>query len=265
VDAADPEVSEEVGGLDPAMNEPTSITSFFTLPTITRQRHTKIRDPIFDFAQSKIFTCEEYTIAAEELKLTKEIAKRAKAQQCCEKQDLKIRRALEHEKGRLAREAARAEASRLKELRAAGLQARKHALRVEAQHVRAQRIADAAIAKVAEKARKAAELQEQQHLWIARVAEMAQGSQGGRTRVDTIATEPQVLPTQIPSSIPEHAPQFPPSQNHSYFFSPPTGFLPMSSSAHLFFPHLNTPMLSTQPLHPMLQYSSPFHVFQTPL
>jgi hypothetical protein len=80
-DAVDPEVSEEVGGLDPAVNEPASITSFLTLPTVTRQRHTKIRGPIFDFAQLKILTSKEFTTAAEELKLTKEIAERAKAQQ----------------------------------------------------------------------------------------------------------------------------------------------------------------------------------------
>jgi hypothetical protein len=114
------------------VNEPASITSFLTLPTVTRQRHTKIRDPIFYFVQSKILTFEEYTTTAEELKLTKEIAKRATTQQRCEKQDLKRRRAKECEEGCVAKEAAHAKASRLKELRVAEqaeLQAWRHAVR----------------------------------------------------------------------------------------------------------------------------------------
>jgi hypothetical protein len=47
---ADHEVVEEVSALDLAIAEPTSITRFFTLSTITRQKHTRIRDPIFYFA-----------------------------------------------------------------------------------------------------------------------------------------------------------------------------------------------------------------------
>jgi hypothetical protein len=49
-DSADPKVSELIGGLDPSVEEPTSITRFLTLPTVTWQRHTKIRDLIFDFS-----------------------------------------------------------------------------------------------------------------------------------------------------------------------------------------------------------------------
>jgi hypothetical protein len=67
LDAADPEVIEQVGGLDPIVDEPMSITWFLTLPTVTRQRNTKIRDPIFDYAQSKIFTSEESSTTVEEL------------------------------------------------------------------------------------------------------------------------------------------------------------------------------------------------------
>jgi hypothetical protein len=51
-----------------------SITTFLTLVAITQQRHTRIRDPIFDFAQSKILTLDEYTTVAEELNLSKELA-----------------------------------------------------------------------------------------------------------------------------------------------------------------------------------------------
>jgi hypothetical protein len=69
--ATDPEVVRELGGLDPNVDAPTSITRFLTLPTVRRQRHTKIRDPIFDFAQSKILIFDEYTTAAEDMKLAK--------------------------------------------------------------------------------------------------------------------------------------------------------------------------------------------------
>jgi hypothetical protein len=51
-----------------------SITTFLTLVAITQQRHTRKRDPIFDFAQSKILTLDEYTTVAEELNLSKELA-----------------------------------------------------------------------------------------------------------------------------------------------------------------------------------------------
>jgi hypothetical protein len=73
-DSADSEVSEQIGGLNPSIEEPTSITRFFTLPTVTRQRHTKIRDPIFYFAQSKFLTSDEYATASKQLKHAKEIA-----------------------------------------------------------------------------------------------------------------------------------------------------------------------------------------------
>jgi hypothetical protein len=53
------------------------------------------------------------------LKLSKELAQQAKEQQCCEKQDLKRRKAMERKEGRVARLAARDEAARLKELRTA--------------------------------------------------------------------------------------------------------------------------------------------------
>jgi hypothetical protein len=74
LDAGDPEATEEIGGLDPAIDEPASITRFLTLPTVTRQRHSKIRDPIFYFAQSKVLTSKEYNTAVDEMRLAKEVA-----------------------------------------------------------------------------------------------------------------------------------------------------------------------------------------------
>jgi hypothetical protein len=108
------EVIEEVGCLDPGVDEPTSITRFLILPTVTRQTHTKIRDLIFDFVQSKILTSNEYRTAAEELKLTKEMAQRTKEQQRADKQILKRRKEVEREEERVARAAAREQAARMK-------------------------------------------------------------------------------------------------------------------------------------------------------
>jgi hypothetical protein len=72
---------------------------------------------------------------------------------------------MERKEGRLARLAAREEATRLKELRAAEqaeLQAHRQAAWKEAKRIRAQRIADAIATKAAERAWKALQRQEQQ-------------------------------------------------------------------------------------------------------
>jgi hypothetical protein len=42
-------LSKLIGGLDPSIEETTSITRFLRLPTVIRQKHIKIRDLIFDF------------------------------------------------------------------------------------------------------------------------------------------------------------------------------------------------------------------------
>jgi hypothetical protein len=164
----------------------------------------------------------------------------------------------------VAKAATREEAARLKELRVAEqakLQAQRHAVCKEAQCAHAQRLADAAIAKAVkavERARKALERQEQQRLRVARAAEMVQGRQGGRRIEVAIVGEPEVPRAHIFSSIPEQFPHFHTPQNIPYFFSAFPEFLPMTSSVHLSFQQLNTPMQSTQPLHLMLQFSSPF-------
>jgi hypothetical protein len=110
------EVAYELGGLDPNVDAPTSITKFLTLPTLRRQRHTKIRDPIFDFAQSKILISYEYTTRIEDMKLAKEMAEREKEQQHRDKQNLRRRKEQEWEEECSAKAAAREEATRLKEL-----------------------------------------------------------------------------------------------------------------------------------------------------
>jgi hypothetical protein len=180
-DSADPEVFEELGGLDLALGEPTSITRFLTLLIVTRQRHTKIKDLIFDFVQSKILTSDEYATTLEQLKYAKEMAQQLKEQQRINRQESKMRKEVEQEEGRVARAAAREDAARMKELRAveqAELRARRQAQRDKTQHLRAERAALGAptkAAKTAEKARKAAEQQELQRLRAVRAAEMAQG------------------------------------------------------------------------------------------
>jgi hypothetical protein len=65
-DPANLEVMEHVRGLDPCIDEPSSITNFFILPAVTKQQHTKFKDPIIYSTQSKILTSDEYSVAAEE-------------------------------------------------------------------------------------------------------------------------------------------------------------------------------------------------------
>lgn len=76
--SVDPEVFELIGGFVPSIEEPTSIMRFLTLPTVTWQRHTKIRDPIFDFSLSKFLTSDEYANALEQMKHVKEMTQRLK-------------------------------------------------------------------------------------------------------------------------------------------------------------------------------------------
>jgi hypothetical protein len=269
-DLADPEVTMHVGDLDPDVDEPLFITRFLNLPTVTRQRHTRIRDPIFDFAQSKILTCEQYTTTVEQMKVAREMAQLAKEQQRVDRQVSKRRKAVEWEEGRLAKAAAREDAACIKELRAAEqatLWASKQALRDKAQRIRAERLAVAAAtkaAKAAEKAHKMAERQEQQRLWAARAVEMAQGGQGHSRSVNTTTTDPEVPSPNTSSSIPEHFPHFSTPQNLPYFFSSSTAF-PPASPAHLSFQQLNTPMQSTPPSYPMVHFFTPFQLFQNSL
>jgi hypothetical protein len=160
-DTADPEVFEELVGLDPTVGEPTSITRFLTLPIVTRQRHTRIRDPIFYFSQSKILTSDEYAIASAQLKYAKEMAEQLKEQQRMNRQESKRRKEVEEEEGHVARAAAKEDAARTKELRVAEqveVRARKQAQRDETQRLCAEQLALAAstkAAKAAEKGRKA--------------------------------------------------------------------------------------------------------------
>jgi hypothetical protein len=264
-DSADPEVTAHIGGLDPDVDEPPSITRFLNLPTITRQRHTRIRDPISDFAQSKILTYDQYTTAVEQMKMASEMAQLAKEQQRVDRQVSKKRK--EREKGHLAKAIVREEAARMKELRAtkyAALWANRQALRDEVQRICAERLATTAAAQAAKKARKTAERQEQQRLQATRAAEMAQGGQGYSRNVNTTTTEPEVPSPNTSSSIPEHFPHFPTPQNLSYFFSSSTTF-PHASPAHLSFQRLNSPMQSMPPSHPMVHFSTPFQVFQNSL
>jgi hypothetical protein len=166
----DPKVSKEIGGLDPGIEEPTSITRFLTLPTVTRQRHIRIRDPIFYFAQSNFLTLDQYTIVVEQLKITKEMTQRMKEQHRIDRQDSKRRKEVECEEGRAAKAAAWEEAARLKELRATQQveqRATRQVKRDEAQHICAERMAEVAAfkaTKAAEKASKTVERQDQQRI-----------------------------------------------------------------------------------------------------
>jgi hypothetical protein len=205
------------------------------------------------------------------LKYAKEMAQQLKEQQCINRQESKRKKKVEQEEGRLARATAREDAARSKELQAveqAEVRARRQAQCDEIQRLHAEWLALAAATKAAKatkKARKATTRQEQLRLWAVRAAEMAQGCQGGLRSVEAVAMELEVPHPNTSSSIPEHFTPFCTPQNLLFFFSSSPTFPPMPSLGPLSFQQLNTPMQSTQPSHPILQYSSHFQVFHNSL
>jgi hypothetical protein len=58
VDDENPDLCDEVAGLDPAIMVPHSMTRFLTLPTITARINPNKRDPIVNFAKSVILTLD---------------------------------------------------------------------------------------------------------------------------------------------------------------------------------------------------------------
>jgi hypothetical protein len=68
IDDVDHDIEEEVAGLELGMSEPQSITTFFTLSTITARINSKNRIPILNFAKSIIITSYQYVQAAQQMK-----------------------------------------------------------------------------------------------------------------------------------------------------------------------------------------------------
>ena len=91
-DSADPDVAEEILGLDATVHEVDSITRFRTLPTVTQKTKSKYGDPMLDFTTSKILTSNEYMLAVEQLKTTRETAKREKQELKSQKEESKQRK-----------------------------------------------------------------------------------------------------------------------------------------------------------------------------
>jgi hypothetical protein len=60
VDPVEPTPLEEIGGLDPEVHVPDSITQFLQLPSFTPRMNSRWRDPIVDYTNFVILTSVEY-------------------------------------------------------------------------------------------------------------------------------------------------------------------------------------------------------------
>lgn len=178
----------------------------------------------------------------------------------------------------MAKAVARAEAARVRELRAASqaeAQARRQAEREEAARLKAARAAEAAAAKApkaAERTRKCAERQEHQRMRAARAAGSAHWRQdrGGSVYIDCSAANFQFdlgaedLCPSSSSPIPQLLSQYStlPNPNLQYFFTRGSPFTPMPSNAQFLLHLFGTHVQSTLPSHPSqnlhYQFSSLF-------
>ena len=81
VDPAEPTPPEEIGGLDPEVQAPDSITQFLQLPSFTPRANSRRRDPIVDYTKSVILTSAEYEDATIAVVNKRENAIKEKEQQ----------------------------------------------------------------------------------------------------------------------------------------------------------------------------------------
>jgi hypothetical protein len=116
---SDPEEEENVGGLDPDVRHPNSITRFLILPTLTPRNRPNSKDPIVNFARSVILMSDKYVAVATHLKEARGKAVKENEQNKVQKEGIQKRKAAEREEAALGRAVARTEAQRLKELKAA--------------------------------------------------------------------------------------------------------------------------------------------------
>jgi hypothetical protein len=162
--SSNPEIDEDVGGLDPDVSHPNSITRFLNLPTVIECSKPNTKDPIVNFAKSVILTLDEYVAATTQLKEARETAIREKKQNRAQKDEVRKRKAAERKEASMARTTAPEESQWLKGLwvvEQAGVRARQLVEREEAQGLKAQRVADLA----ADKATHASENAKQATKW----------------------------------------------------------------------------------------------------
>lgn len=125
-------------------------------------------------------------------------------------------------------------------------QTRKIAEQVEAQRLKAERVAQASAAKAAkaaEKVRKTYERHEAQRMRIMRIAESAHGRQGHKGSVDIEACEEQGPRLDFSSLVQQQVPQ--------YFFGSHFPFTPVVSNNQVPVHHFGTHLQSTLPSHPL--------------
>ena len=261
VDPTEPTPPEEIGGLDPEVHVPDSITQFLQLPSFTPRANSRQRDPIVDYTKSVILTSAEYEDAAIVVVNKRDRAIKEKERQKQEREELKKRKAAEREEANAQKVAEREESLRWKEQRQQekdAVQARKAAEREEAARIKAQRaleLAQARAEKVAEKTRRLAAKRPSSVSRAPQNAEACQDVGVGNHAFTQPPSPPLALgqfffssPTNIPSlshfGMHPHSgtpfPQFPivyqvppvPAQhNHAWSASIPGGRLPTEERA----------------------------------
>ena len=214
VDPAEPTSPDEIGGLDPEVQAPDSITQFLQLPSFTPRANSRRRDPIVDYTKSVILTSAEYEDAAIAVQNQRENAIKEKERQKQEREELKKRKAAEREVANAQKVAERQEILRRKEQRQQekdAAQARKAAEREEAARTKAQRaleLAQARADKAAEKTRRFAS-----------------------KRPSSVSRAPQNVDACQDVDVGSHAftqPPSPPSALGQFFFPSPTNIPSLS-------------------------------------
>ena len=159
IDNENPDLRDEVVGLDPAIMEPHLLTRFLMLPTATTRINPKKQGPIVNFAKSIILTSDQYVESAHQMRTRREEATTTEECNKEERVESYKRKAVEREEAMARRTIEHEESRRLKEQKAhewAEAQTRKAAEKGEALRVQAMKAAKLVATKAAKAAEKAA-------------------------------------------------------------------------------------------------------------
>jgi flagellar biosynthesis GTPase FlhF len=252
LDGSPVEADEEIGLLDPTVEEPESRTQFLQLPSVTARTSGRHRDPVMEFSKSIIITSAEYIEAAHAIKTARENDKKAKELAKQSREEMKKTKAIEREEERARKVVEREASLRRKEERAverAATQARKAVEREVAQRAKAVRIQEkesAKLAKAAERARIASERCESRRT---RAVETMQGRQ---TRVQNMGVE------HLQETHFSQAPQIPPciSQVPLPHFMHHQGPVPFIFSSPSNLPHFSQSNVRPESTLPILQLNT---------
>ena len=270
VEDSDVGVDEDIAGLEPNDEEPSSITQFLQLPTVTARTSGKRKDPIIEFSKSIIITSCQYMEAAAAVKESKERDKKEKEQARLAREENRKRKAREREEEQARKAVERAEALRQKEERAlkrAEEQARKVADREALQRAKATRTYELQLVKVAKAADRARLASERSNTRRCRATETAEGRQTGlntaaTTNLSEVRSGDETFVHPYVSQVhhvPPYIPQatLPPFTQHQL---PGQFFFPSSSNV----PQFSESSVHPQSMLPQLQNNTNFDVRRFP-